>query len=301
MLQVFGSVVAPTTLLTALLYYFGWARTSSQAQFLGLDDSVLGYSTQDYLLRSISAMFLPLGAILLLALVWASGHVALSRWMAEVSAASAQPDAVTGPDRRRPPVVWLTWGLIAIGMALLTLGLLGAVFPRQAHYDLVTPMSFGLGAALTSYGVFLRRRWLARPSASSGAAGEARWLSSLTVTLVALVVALSLFWAVSDYAGAVGRGRGQQLVANLARRPSVVVYSPKRLQFNSPGVRETALEDPDAAYRFRYSGLKLLFRSNDKYFLLPVGWSVVDGSTIVLPDTEALRVEFRSSGTRSEE
>jgi hypothetical protein len=293
LLQVFWSEVAPTTLLTALLYYFGWARTSAQAQYLGLDDSVLGYSTQEYLLRSISAMFLPLGAMLLLALAWASGHVALSRWITDVSA--------DDPDRRRRPVSWLLWGLVAMGMALLAVGVLGAVFPNRAGYDLVTPLSFGFGTALTSYGVFLRRRWLAHATPSSGAADEARWLRSFMVTLVALVVALSLFWAVSDYAGAVGRGRGQQLVANLARRPSVVVYTPKRLQLAAPGVRETVLEDPDAAYRFRYSGLKLLFRSNDKYFLLPVGWSVADAPTIVLSDTEALRVEFRPAGPSSGE
>ena len=90
-------------------------------------------------------------------------------------------------------------------------------------------------------------------------------------------------------------------MAKLARRPSAVVYSAKRLQLDSPGVRETALQDPDAAYRFRYSGLKLVLRSNDKYFLLPAGWSGPDGSIIVLPDSEALRVEFRAGGTTNTE
>ena len=62
------SIVAPTTLVVALLYYFGWARTSAEAHALGLDDSLFGYSTQDYILRSISSMYWPLfvgaGAVL---------------------------------------------------------------------------------------------------------------------------------------------------------------------------------------------------------------------------------------------
>ncbi|MGZ4729990.1 MAG: hypothetical protein ACXWB2_19915, partial [Acidimicrobiales bacterium] len=39
------SIVAPTTLVVGLLYYFGWARTSAEAHALGLDDSLFGYSS----------------------------------------------------------------------------------------------------------------------------------------------------------------------------------------------------------------------------------------------------------------
>ena len=62
------SIVAPTTLVVALLYYFGWARTSSEAHTLALDDSLFGFSSQDYILRSISSMFWPvfIGTVALL-------------------------------------------------------------------------------------------------------------------------------------------------------------------------------------------------------------------------------------------
>src|SRR5262245_8034237 len=54
------SVVAPTTLVVGLLFYFGWARTNAQAHALGLDDSLFGYSTRDYILNSVSSMYWPL-------------------------------------------------------------------------------------------------------------------------------------------------------------------------------------------------------------------------------------------------
>jgi YHS domain-containing protein len=69
----------------------------------------------------------------------------------------------------------------------------------------------------------------------------------------------------------------------------VVVYSAKRLYLQSPVV-ETKLDPTDAAYKFAYSGLKLLFRSDHKYFLRPNNPGAV--ANIVLPDTLDIRIEF---------
>src|SRR4029079_11853400 len=77
------SIVAPTTLVVGLLYYFGWARTSAQAHALGLDDSLFGYSSQDYILNSISSMYWPLlvGTVALLCgLVL---HGVLTAWLGD--------------------------------------------------------------------------------------------------------------------------------------------------------------------------------------------------------------------------
>ena len=48
------AVVANITVLTALLVYFGWRRSETQAHQLGIDESILGMSTRDYLLRSMA-------------------------------------------------------------------------------------------------------------------------------------------------------------------------------------------------------------------------------------------------------
>ena len=81
--------------------------------------------------------------------------------------------------------------------------------------------------------------------------------------------------------------------AAISRRPDVTVYSAKRLHLEGPTIRETELGGPDAAYRFRYTGLKLVVRSEGKWFLLPTGWTPSNrGAALLLPDTDDLRVEF---------
>jgi hypothetical protein len=52
-------LLANATVLTALLVYFGWRRAETQANRMGFAESLLGMSTQDYLLRSIGPL-LPL-------------------------------------------------------------------------------------------------------------------------------------------------------------------------------------------------------------------------------------------------
>jgi hypothetical protein len=56
-LETTGLVVAPVTLLTALLFYFGWASSNSLWTYFGVDQSVLGFSARDYILRAIRPLF----------------------------------------------------------------------------------------------------------------------------------------------------------------------------------------------------------------------------------------------------
>jgi len=77
-------VLAPTTVITALLFYFGWARTNALFGRLGIDQSALGFTVQDYLLRSVNSTFRPLSVVLLAATAGLSVHIALSRALAGV-------------------------------------------------------------------------------------------------------------------------------------------------------------------------------------------------------------------------
>jgi len=103
---------------------------------------------------------------------------------------------------------------------------------------------------------------------------------------------LSAFWTASRYADALGRGRAQRLAATLGARPQVTVFAPKRLDIEAPGVFERRRTGADLAYRYRYSGLRLLIRSGGNYFLLPDGWTRRGGKAIVLADSPAYRFEF---------
>ncbi len=74
--------------------------------------------------------------------------------------------------------------------------------------------------------------------------------------------------------------------------PGVVIYSKDRLEIEMPGIRVEEIGDAQSAYRFRYSGLKLLIRAGGKYFLVPSTWAQTDPVTVVLPDTDARLMEF---------
>jgi hypothetical protein len=271
-----GSVVAPATLLSALLYYFGWVVTNAQASVFGLDESALGYSTRDYLLRSTGALFIPLGGILLLGVMWVWGHTVLSWWLER-------------PERYRT-VARLATAIRIVGAGTFAIGLVGVVRPSSMN-AILPPLGFSLGIAMSAYAAFLRRRLRTVQRGRAAFPGRAS-LRALNLTMVGLLMALSLFWVIGDYAETVGHERALRAAARLASRPSVIVYSAKRLHIDGPGVRETELREPDSAERFRYSGLRLLFRANGKYFLVPEGWSPSNGVTIVLPDIEAFRLEF---------
>ena len=71
LLAVLTKVGPPLTVVTALLIYFGWARADAQSKAMGVDVSMFGYSTQDYVLRSISTLYLPL-----LVICWAGSGLA---------------------------------------------------------------------------------------------------------------------------------------------------------------------------------------------------------------------------------
>ena len=57
-------------------------------------------------------------------------------------------------------------------------------------------------------------------------------------------------------------------------------------------MRETQCRNPGSAYPYRYTGLKLILQSGGQYLLLPVQWHKAGGAALVLPRTDALRLEF---------
>jgi hypothetical protein len=115
---------------------------------------------------------------------------------------------------------------------------------------------------------------------------------------VFVLVGLSLFWAANNYSVAVGRQRAYQMVLQLPREPSVVLFSERSLSLAAPGVRELRCKDPQASYRFRYDGLKLLPQSSDQYLLLPQKWSRNNGVAILIPKNDGLRLELVPASAR---
>ncbi|MEA2827293.1 MAG: hypothetical protein QOG43_1732 [Actinomycetota bacterium] len=285
-----GSVVAPTSAVTALLYYFGWTRTTIEAHLLGLDDSLLGYSTQDYLLRSMSSMFGPLVVGLLAALAALGLHAAVVAWVRDAG----------GPDdpRLRRLLGRLVLALGAVAGVTLAVGIAGARVRRPSDVVYVaSPMCVTVSIVVGCYAANIHRRFLARRRRDA-VAGELKTLRGVSATLVVLLLVLSLFWNVSHYAAVRGRSLASTVEALLPSQPTVVVYSAKRLYLQAPVV-ETRLDqggaDAEASqYQYAYTGLKLLFRSDHHYFLRPAAPG--SRANIVVPDDLDIRLEFYSGG-----
>lgn len=78
-LRLVATVGSPIAITTGLLFYFGWVRASVQARQLGYDVAILDWSVQDYILRSVLVLFIPLMALvaLMLLLIWVHQRLVL--------------------------------------------------------------------------------------------------------------------------------------------------------------------------------------------------------------------------------
>jgi FtsH-binding integral membrane protein len=284
-----GSVVAPTSALTALLYYFGWTRTSVEATQLGLDDSLLGYSTRDYLLRSMSSMLAPLVVGLVATLAALGFHTLVMAWARRQTPVGEDPPAEPAARRLLGRV---TVGLAAAGLLSLALGVAGTRVRKPSHELYVaSPVCVTVGIVLVVYAVHLYRRFfVTRDPAPT--TGPFEGFSVIVTSTIVTLLLLSMFWNVSHYALVKGRTLAATVEAAVPRQPGVIVYSEKRLYLQAPVV-ETRLEPENAAYNYAYTGLKLLFHANGKYFLRPSDPS--SSVNILIPDGLDIRLELFKS------
>ena len=211
-LEAARQIVAPTTLLTAVLFYFGWVYTNARALYFGIDPSALGFSTQDYLLRSIEPVFLPLAIVLIAGLVVLWAHGRLQAWAERHRHESA------------PAIVAFALG--AFGLLLLVTGASGwAGHPILGTNFLITPLGLGLGPAIVFYAARFHRRLHNGPGGPTDQAPAPPSLAAASPVLVSLLVVLSLFAAVDDWADAAGRRRARPL-AGAPASPAVVGPAP---------------------------------------------------------------------------
>jgi len=272
--SVLGSVVAPATFVTAILFYFGYVSTRAQYLYFGVDVDLLGYGTQEFVMRSPQPLLVPMLAVLVAGAGLVLADAALRRRLA------AAPD----PAARR----W-TRGLALAGAGVLAAGvvllLAYPVLGGWPYYPLVTPLVIGAGAAALAYGLTWARR------RHGGARPPGPDPTRTAVLLLVVTVVAALFWATGTVAGWSGRGQAKELARDLAGLPAVVVDTPQRLEVGDPAVTEEELAAGEGEYRFRYRGLRLLVEGEGSLFLVPERWSP-HGSTLVLP-LDDVRVKLR--------
>ncbi|SDJ10526.1 hypothetical protein SAMN05444157_1761 [Frankineae bacterium MT45] len=284
-IQLVAGIIAPTTLLTALLYYFGFVATDSFYEYFGVDAATVQFSTQNYLLRSVGALYVPIGTILLLAL--------LSVWVHPWLSSRLERDGSTRWARRAIRIA-LAAGALAVFYGVLSVSLPDDI-PQSA---LGTPLILAFGIALLSYMGYVLG--LGRRRTRAGATSRRVRMTRRDVATIGLVLALLVvtgFWAANSYAEAYGRGQAIDLGNHLDRRPAVVLDTHEELFLRMPGVTETSLpkSSPDQKFLFRYRGLRLLAQSGDRMFFVSNEWSPDTGQTLMLREDGTIRLQFTGS------
>jgi hypothetical protein len=274
-LEWIGRVVAPTTLGVALLVYFGWVRTTTFYSVLGIHWGVLALTSQDFVLSSITVVidFFKWGLIALLAIVWIHyGLLALLRWQKR----------------------WR--GALVFVIGVIGLGLLWASYNLAALDSVRRNLIWTAGVGLTSYSLWLAGSLSRGRSSTETLASQAAQMwpafRSLNRLFIAGLLIVGLFVTVAWDAEAEGRRSAQAILNCPAQQPSATVYSQDPLTLETSGVTTTKISDEAQAYRYRYTGLRFLIHSNQKYFLIPEVLSSTVPSTIILPDNSAIRVEL---------
>ncbi len=249
--------VAPATLLSALLFYFGYVSSRAQYRYFGLDVDTIGLGTQDYVLRSPQALLVP--ALLLTVL----GATAL------VAGRVLERRALTPTVARRAYAA-------AAAVLLVAATLLGGYrwLGGWALYGMVTPLLLAAGLSVVA--------WLWHRSGTRRGA----------VAFAVLAVATCLFWATATLAQWTGLGAGQRTARNLDELPALVLDTTERLYLTDGVVEESRLPGEEGQeFGYRYRGLRLLIQAGDRMFLVPERWTPANSTLLV--ELDKVRVRFR--------
>lgn len=282
-LSIGGSVIAPATAITALLFYFGYVSSRAQYDYFGVDVDLVGLTTQDYVMRSPQPLLVPLLVITLGCALLLGLHTLLRR-------------RVTDRERLRR----LARRTVVVGLVLLvvavTLLFLYPVLENFRYYPLLTPLVLVAGGSLTGWGLLQLRRQDAETVAAAGGP-KRRGVDALDVTmgLVWVAVAAGMFWATATIADWSGRGLGKEQARELGELPSVILDTKEPLFFpDGMKVVESRLEpvEDGQVFRYRYWNLRLLVEGRDSMFLVPNQWDA-GNTTLLVPVDGNVRVRFQ--------
>jgi hypothetical protein len=149
-----ASVVAPITIISALLFYFGYVSSRAQYAYFGIDVDTIGLSTQDYVMRSPQPLLVPLLVLVMIAVALVALHLWVTAWLGR-----ARPERARIVTHRA-----LYIGLVVLA-AGITLIILYPVLADWPYYNLVTPIIVAVGAGVVAYSWRLVSRLPPQPDA----------------------------------------------------------------------------------------------------------------------------------------
>jgi hypothetical protein len=258
-----ASLAANATILTALMFYMGWAYLNSWLGYFNISALGVGFGAFDFLLRSMS-LFSPY-----LVIAGAAVAVALGTRSWGLVPASIHRHLLRSAALARPAGLALT----AAGVVL---ALLARHIPTIPTYLVILLIGSGLLLSLPP-----------RPTA-----GNPRATTDRAARIAAtLIIGSCAFWAASLLASGKGTDDAVATASNLPNRIAVAVYSTYRLALAGPGVNVETFP-ANEHYRYRYTGLRLLLTRPDRYFVVPVGWRHGLNATYVINVGGDTRVEL---------
>ena len=277
-----SSFVAPLTLVTALLFYFGYVSTREFFRYFGVDVDIIGLSSQEFVMRSPGALFIPVMVLAAARGGLIVGHRALRRRLVAAAADDPAPcdrsHRVDG-DRvraRRPRTRPSSCRSSATGL-------------RRAAAHAAVPRDRRRARRLRRLDRSRARRREREPRG--------------VVVLLVLVMVAGTFWCTATIAQWWGLGQARALAADLETLPAVVLDTtgaalPRQRRHHVPAARRRGIHDRSRrraagapTYGYRYFGLRLLAQGGGRLYLVPDAWSA-DASTIVVPYDD-VRVRFR--------
>lgn len=274
-LTAYSGVIAPTSLITALLFYFGYLATRARFEYFGVYLDLVNLSTPDLLMFGSEALYVPV-VIIGLAVLVGSGLRLAVQWLV----ADPGRDTVSG---------WVTLAVLLVSLLLLLRAVVGLVpHVSRNEYPGTTALSLALGALLLTYGETLWRTLAARRP-HAGWTPPPATVRTVRLALLALMVA-GLFWTANSFSFLYGNGQALNDAQGLPNRPSVILDSHDPIHAPPEGVVHVSL--PDEKFRHRYTGLRLLVESDKRLFLVPARWSRTTSRTIVIENSSDIRLQL---------
>ncbi|WP_431970372.1 hypothetical protein [Nocardia sp. bgisy134] len=278
LLPLLGAIASQVAFVTGVLYYFGWAYSRAFFGHFGVSAGTLGFTTQDYVLFSVGAMFLPL----LSTLFWILALLAVRKLPVWHALKSGRP---------RTTLRWYVRLSAAAGTLFVAAVAVLTSIPTRFAGPLAEEAPFLLiaGAAMIGYATWLLWRY----PAALGIRRPSRTVMQVRTIALVAVAMIGYVWAAAAFAERKGTDDAlHQEAAHFIDRPAIVVFSVDRLGIEGAGTQVGEMTAPNEKYRYVYSGLWLLIRTSDRYYLLPQQWKAKQDRVFVIKDSDSIRVDI---------